>query len=253
MTKGKVYMFGDSHTAGHELGPKRIDYKAFMKARGYNSVQEAWEQLSNEDYMNKIGREWFEKINNLCTPLESWAGKIAQKLDMSFINFAYPGASFDYQLNLLIEQEKIDWNKDLVLFGAPMSDRYMIKPGLSLQSMQIRHMLANVRKHQMKLLSQVLPSDETMLLLYYGLVSYIKIKYPKVILCEMRAPTENVDNKIFRIEDQFYVDKSLDSFAEKFADRFYPGKHYREHIHEKYADYVIEKLTNDENYSNIKT
>ena len=254
MSKSKVYIFGCSHAAGHELGPKRLDYKAFMKARGFDSVEQAISKLSFAEYDKEIARPWYKRINNMCTPLKSWAGQIAQKLDIPIVNFAFPGSAFDFQVNLLMEQiDNIDWSKDLVLFGTPISHRYSIKPGLTLESIQINHLLANVKFHQTKFLSQILPSDETMLLHHYGLVTYVKQKYPKVVLCEMCAPGENVKNKSFRIEDQFYVEESLAVFAKKFEDRFYPGKHYREHIHEKYAEYVLEKLTKDETYSSIVT
>ena len=176
------------------------------------------------------------------------------KLDMPIVNFALPGSAFDFQINLLMEQiDNIDWNRDLVLFGTPISHRYSIKPGLSLQSVQLNHLIANVKSNQINFLSQMLPSDETMLLLHYGLATYLKHRYPKVVLCEMCAPSENVENKTFRIENQFYVEENLAEFAEKFEDCFYPGKHYREHIHEKYAEYVLEKLTKDEKYSTIVT
>jgi len=252
MPKGKIYMFGCSHTAGHELGPKNTNPKAFLRARGFDSVEQALLQLSFKEYDIQIAKPWYKQINNIITPLQSWAGQIAQKLNMPIVNFAMPGNSFDFQINLLMEQiNNIDWNKDLVLFGTPISHRYTIKPGLSLVSVQLNHLYANAKKSQINLLSQVLPSDETMLLHHYGLVTYIKQRYPKVVLCEMCAPGENVENKIFRIDDQFYVEESLADFAKKFDDCFYPGKHYKEHIHTKYADYVLQKLTKDKKYSNI--
>lgn len=254
MSKGKVYIFGCSHAAGHELGPKRTDYKAFMRARGFDNVAQAKSELSFKEYDSKISRPWYKRINSVCTPLLSWAGQIAQKLDMSFINFAIPGCSADFQINLLMEEvDKIDWSKDLVLFGNPISHRYTIKPGLSLQYVQLNHLYANVQPHQVKFLSQVVPSDETMLLHYYGLVTYLKQKYPKVVNCEMCIPGENVKDRTFRVDNQFYVEESLADFAKKFDDAFYPGLHYREHIHEKYAEYVLEKLTKDKTYSNIVT
>jgi len=253
MRKGKVYIFGCSHAAGHELGPKRLNYQKFMKARGFDSVIQAMDELSFSEYHKRIARPWYKKINNICTPLQSWAGQIAQKLDMPIVNFAQPGSAFDFQINLLMEQiDNIDWNLDLVLFGTPVSHRYTIKPRTKLQSLQLNH-FANMKDRQLTLFLQVLPSDETMLLLHYGLVTYLKHRYPKVVLCEMCAPDENVQNKTFRIENQFYVEESFASFGNKFEDSLYPGKHYREHIHEKYAEYVLEKLTNDEKYSTIVT
>ena len=252
MRKGKVYIFGCSHAAGHELGHKR-NYKAFMEARGFDSVRQAIDELSFSEYDKRIARPWYKKINNICTPQQSWAGQIAQKLDMPIVNFALPGSAFDFQINLLMEQiDNIDWNRDLVLFGTPISHRYTIKTGTSLKSIQLNH-FANINARQINLFLQVLPSDVTMLLLHYGLATYLKHRYPKVVLCEMCVPNENVENKTFRIENQFYVEESFASFANQFEDCFYPGKHYREHIHEKYAEYVLEKLTNDEKYSTIVT
>lgn len=253
MSNGKVYIFGCSHSAGHELGHKR-NYKAFMEARGFDSVEQAINKLSFSEYDRKISRPWYKRINNICTPSKSWAGQIAQKLDMQIVNFAVPGSAFDFQITLLMEQiDNIDWNKDLVLFGTPVSHRYSVKPGVSLQSVQLNYLYNGIPPINIRSLAQILPSDETMLLHHYGLLTYLKQRYPKVVICEMTAPHENVENKIFRIEDQFYVEESLGDFSNRFEDCLYPGKHYQEHIHEKYAEYVLEKLTNDEKYSTIVT
>jgi hypothetical protein len=243
----KVYMFGCSHVAGHELGKKSVDYKKFMRARGFTDTTEAQDSLSSKEYEDKIMIPWLKQIKNKQTPLCSWAGQIAQKLNKNFVNYAEIGSSFDYQSYKLLEiADDIDWDKDLVLFGIPVPNRYMTYNEGCLKATQVSH-IYNSHPRLYNILLRSLPSDETLMLFHYSLVTYLKTKFPKVILCEMYPNKKN----IFHIDNIFYVQQSLHDFSLQFRDRFYPARHYKEHVHEKYAEYVLEKLTKDKTYSNI--
>lgn len=251
MSNGLVYMFGDSHTAGHELGLKSINADEYLKEKGFNTQKEAFLKLSDTDYNNLIQQPWLNKIGNFYTPLLSWAGQIASKLNKQFVNFAVSGSSIDEQTYKLLQNEnKIDWEKDLVLFGVPTGGRYMVDKNNKLTTAQLTSLNAHSLSKQ-KLILKYIPSNESLLIYHYGCLTYIKHRFPKVIICEMRGYIENIPDIEVKVNDIFYVSNSLKQFSKSFEDRKYPGKHYKEEIHRKYADYVLEKLTSDERYSKI--
>ena len=258
MSKGKVYLFGCSHTAGHELGPKKVDDKKFLKARGWQFASDAQRKLSPSQFEKQIVLPWYKQINNVITPQWSWAGRIADKINKSIIVYAAPGQSLVEQVYHLLQVEnKINWDKDLVCFGVPPDGRIMVNRRGRFESIQINNLLPFSDKKSQQQVLDTIPSEESMLLYHYGLISYIKKRWPYVILIETTNPNEIIDSKIVKLNNLFYVEKGLKEFATMFIDKHsdedikYPGGHFKEHIHDKYSNYVLEKLTKDENYSKI--
>src|SRR6056300_1253380 len=98
----KLWSYGDSHAAGHELGTKYThDLGAsWFASEGWHSNDTSTtvrnvcrNRLGVEKYNKTIKQKWYKHINNKCTPSLSYAGILADRLGIELINRAEPGSS----------------------------------------------------------------------------------------------------------------------------------------------------------------
>jgi len=244
----KVWAFGDSDTAGHELGSKKINFRNFLKARNFNTAYEAQKSLSDKQYEDFVS-QWLKQIDNIQTPELSYAGQVASLLGRNLISNAVTGASVDEQiLRLSQTEDKIDWKNDLVIFGVPRPYRWMTHTGECVQASRV------LRKSKtQKLWMEVGMSNIALNIYYASAHTYIKQRWPQVLLIRMHSVLIDPAINLKKMQDCFFSKVSLAEFANDNygQDCTYPGGHFREFVHESYASLLLDMLTKDKKYSKI--
>lgn len=234
----KLWAFGDSMTAGHELGTGYTQeyIEAWLEATaGTPHIDIARQTLGGEQYHLRVSRPWYKHIKESCAPDLAWAGIIARRLGYQLEPHAVPGAGLDWCLDRLERHYKdIDWDNDLVVIGVPPLKRWkMINNGNASWN--------RVRVRDPKLLIR----HKSLINFNISLLYTIKSLFPKTVIVDMglnnslkdfheTSPLINLD--IIPIIN----DIALDVFADNEINSRYPGHHPKEFVHEQFVDYLLE-------------
>jgi hypothetical protein len=240
----KLWSYGDSHAAGHELGYVTDRGLKWLKENyDYNSRLEAKTHLKNR-YTDVVRNHWYNyltenfpprKIRN-CDPSLSYAGKIANHYNAELVNRAVPGASNDMiAYRMLDDMQK--WNhEDLILSSVVTPYRFMPEHDMSKTNYQL-HWL-DIKKQRNFL--EIGPSYTSFKLWNQGLLHLIKSLHSNVKMIatvELDIEVNNVNTST----DLFSLNLSMSQFAaNNFSeDMRYLGGHFDEKVHEAFAEYII--------------
>jgi hypothetical protein len=234
---GKLWTFGDSHTAGHELGTglSVSDINCWVRSISkFDSHHEAQRVLSNDDYISNIMIPWHHYTNQKYSPELSYAGLLASENNLQLVNCAVLNASMDQIFRIFNSTvDKINFDEDEVLLAPTFYGRWTTQ-----EDMQFNvHFLneSNILSYM-----QLAPCDSTQVLYYYSMIFYMQTTYPKIKI--VKIYDDQPDYEIYK-SIKFVNDVSMFSY---FRDTIhietqYPAFHFNEAAHEYFATYVNEK------------
>ena len=231
----KLYAFGDSNTAGHELGLDKKFIDNFYKKSGYSSAEEIhklpikkrtrviykWHGIIQQEY----------GVSSYHTPSLAYVGRLADFIGYDLVCHAFPGDSIHKQILLLHEETNIDWDNDIVVFGVPPRPRWLTNNEKDATMENVGEKIAKVLYHHG-------PGDKAERLNFIGTLCYLRQTFPKIIL--VRQYDDNAYEE-FPVSNIFVNDKSLENIGER---NIHPAGHFVEEVHEKFASYL--KLCIDE-------
>mgnify|MGYP003648119090 CR=1 FL=1 len=235
MSKIKLWSYGDSHAAGHELG---TDYsedvgKSWIRSIGYKDRSDARNQLGVDKYNKLVKQKWYQAINHLCTPSLSYAGQLATLLDYELINRATPGSS--NSLNILkMYQDLSKWsNDDVILFSVVTPFRFI--PGNDINN--TNHQVHWLPKKIANVLWNDGPHEVCFRLQTHGYLHMAKNLHKNVYTLQ----TVPDDISVEGITPAFDIQLSFTEFVKNNYDiesLRYPGGHLHEDVHITYAEYI---------------
>lgn len=247
----KLYAFGDSNIAGHELG-HNISEKGiqdFFKKFKVSSLIEAKQKYSDDYYYSNIQPAWYKYCKNSIRPDLSFAATLAKKLNLEHVNYAEPGASNIGQSLKFIEiADIIDWDNDIVLFGVANQWRWNSNDGC--KSYQV------ISKSEQKTMTKIGMGFDSYSITHASVLTYLKVYYPKIQFVKMDDDlafyNELRIGKILPFDMSLFV--NTDAFKKKYGlENMNPGMHPNQHAHNMFADYLLKLLTtHQKNVSIIK-
>ena len=234
---GKIWTFGDSHTAGDELGTGLLidDMNRWVKSISkFNSVSEAKNMLSETDYISTIMMPWFHYIEEKYSPELSYAGILAKNKKLNLINHAVRGASMDQIFKIFYSKVgEINFDEDVVIVAPTYFGRWITQQNkkFNFHFLDEKSMLSYM---------QLAPCDSTQILYYYSIIFYMQTTYPKIKI--VKIYDDQPDYEIYK-SIKFVNDISMFSY---FRDTIHdqtrnPGLHFNEAAHMDFATYINEK------------
>jgi len=223
----KVWAYGDSHTAGSELGCT-VDHKAWLK----NNHADKWNQylIDTKQYSTLIGDS-----NIACSPELSWAGRLAKKLNAEYICRALPGWSNDGCLKLMLEDRNKWKNNDLILWGITTPVRFR-PAGKHLSN----HQPARWPTKVAKIWFDYGPHEESTRLYNQGMMLFFKRLHKNTMCVRMNNDDISVDNVYF--DDVLQTKTSLLDWQQKGNYSVLPNTHYSRECHNDYAEMIYNTL-----------
>ena len=234
MLSRKLWAFGCSHVEGYELGTKYKDtYKHWLYDNfKITSRNEGEKKFGWEKYVKVVEKPWFKLIGNISNPSLSFTGLIAKTLNCDLINLGKNGTGIDRSFyNIIVNEKNIDWNNDIVILGANSWPRWMIDVNNSSLDVIARNMSD-------KKIINYFPCIESHIITYFSILAAIKKFFPKVIIVGIHI---NINIESLEKFIKFDVQKLMYDFVIGEDDR-YPGGHFTESVHNRFANYIIEEM-----------
>jgi hypothetical protein len=241
----RLWSYGDSHAAGHELGVVDDLGRAWLKEHtGYDHRLSARENLGDR-YNDYVKNKWYDYVESIlvdasptqCSPHLSYAGKYAEKLNVEFINRAVPGAGNDMILRRMFHDIAL-WNEDdYILVTHVDYDRYMPQHDTS----KLNYKSYNLPFKVQDTFEQYGPSEISFKLWNQGIVSLMKSLHPNTKLISS-VPTDMTVDDVNTIDKLRALPMSFTEFVQSkwdAEDMRYPGGHFHEECHEKFAEYLF--------------
>jgi hypothetical protein len=230
----KLYSYGDSHAAGHELGTAPDLGKAWLKENFGTSSRY---DIDEKTYNTKVRPAWEKFIRGrTCNPQLSYSGQLAKILDIELVDRAIPGSSNDWSAMRLLEDLPNIKADDLVLFSVCTPERFLSGQGTDVTRTQIQWQPEKIQR----VLYQYGPSDKSFNLWTQAIVHMIK----NISNCLVIKTTDNS----LDVNGHDTTDIKLESFTQ-FAlrtagheDIRYPVGHIHEDYHKMYAEYLCLRM-----------
>lgn len=225
----KLFAFGDSHIAGHELGIDKKIIDDFYKKSGYSSAAKIKKLPIKKQ--TQVIYKWYAIMEQVCgansyhTPSLAYAGKLADAIGYELVCRAFPGNSIHKQILLLHEENSIDWDNDIVMFGIPPRQRWLTNN----EKDATPH---NIGEKNAKILYNHGPGDKAEKLNFLGTLCYLRQKFPKIILVRQY---DDIAFEQFPINNIFVNNISLQNMA---GMNMNPAGHFVEEEHKKFASYL---------------
>lgn len=233
---GKLWAFGDSYTAGAELGTRLTENQVrqwLFDTTGMKdiySIKAAW---GNEKYIKQCQRKWYEFINHRHDKSFTYAGIIAKEKNLEHINCAVSGSSIQFfYAEFKKHVDKIDWDNDIVILGTPPALRWMSRMGA--------HYAYHSFKRYNPRISKILPSQEMISTTNLLLLQHLQLQYPKLIVLDLGM--NDVLDKDIRSIVVYNNKERIDDIADSLPFGRYPGYHPTEEAHVIFADYLLKEV-----------
>lgn len=236
--KPKLWSFGCSHAAGDELGLSMSyeEVELWVKnITGYNTISESLHKLGDNRYYKLVMLPWLQKINYQYNPKLSFAGLLADLLNIELTNYAVSGNSIDNMFEqFLLVEKNINWDKDIVIFSPTSVNRWVNTKGTRVNT--------DIIMDKKKCYFDFAPRFESQVIYYYSILNYIQTHYNKVKFI-----------KIFNDEINYDLHKKINFINNKSMLKLYktdkkmPNLHFGEETHKKFAQYIKECIDNDRN------
>lgn len=229
-----LWAFGDSYTVGHELGTG-ISFKemtSWLQTQvGVSSLDAARALFNGEEYHARVSRPWYKHIDHKISPELSYAGLIASKLSLNYINKAQCSSGVDFSFRKIMEErDNIDWNNDTVIFGVPPFNRWKSH----YDDINYSHNRAITYEK-----STVIPNLDSLYSWNISLVHTLQSMFPsiKIINLGMNLKTHSLESII-----KYNNDITINDMVDEHIFGRYPGFHPTEVVHEQFADYLIKEV-----------
>lgn len=252
----KLWNYGDSHAAGHELGTV---YSDDLGERWFNSI--GWysndpgttvrnvcrNKLGVEKYIKKIRTQWYKHINSQCTPELSYAGLLAKRLGAELINRAEPGSSNSLNIYKMYQDFNQYQPDDIILFSVVTPLRYIPANDITATNHQIHWLPA----HQAEVLWDEGPHEVCFRLQTHGYIQLAKSLHSRCYTLK----TVNDDMAVLEKDIELDIPLSFYQLTEQHVDHLengidhyrYPGGHLHESLHQAYAEYLYEQIHSNKN------
>ena len=239
----RVWAYGDSHTAGAELGYSEKSLTRFQP--GGKHFGKNW----NKHLIDR--GEYTQLISGAiaCAPENSWAGQLAQLLGAEYICKAIPGWSNDGCIRIMLEDMPNWKDDDIILWGVATPWRYTpagdrIHAG--------NHQLARMPKGVRRTLIEYGPHDITLLLWTQGLMHLAKSLHKNMKMVLMSSPSLTV-NEYNATKDLCVIDIPFGTFQSHDIGTYFgnptgkrytvlPETHYDRACHRDYAQLIYNTL-----------
>lgn len=243
----RLWSYGDSHAAGHELGAVTdLGHSWIKENSGFEDRTMARDLLGTYKYQELVRERWYDYLFEImpdanpdaCTPELSFAGQYAKLRDVEFINRAMPGSSNDSIVRrMLQDMDKWDVN-DIVMVCHVDESRYMPQHNLDASNYKTHNLPTKVQR----VMLDNGPSDMSYLLWNQGLVALMKCIRPNAIVVYSTGNSLAVED-VDLTERLRSVPLSFTDFVKTKWDAEemrYPGGHFDEICHQEYAKYIKE-------------
>ena len=228
----KLWAFGDSHIAGSGLAnynhDQIIDW--IKKYTGYPTYHKYNESTN---FNEKLTEELLTKWNKKCKrtyPENSYAGRIAKKLNYKLVCKAKAGSGIDFSFKEINENKKeINWKKDIVFLNLPPVYRYY-----SNNNKCIQYALIDKKTYLRS------PSLKTIEDMYLCMYHYIRKEYPLVKIIQITKESLFNDNlqNICESDNSIYIDDQKHLFDNPYT----PCGHWINELHETFSNSLIKDL-----------
>lgn len=232
----KLWSYGDSHAAGHELG---TDYADDLGARWYQKLgykdRNHARSIGVFKYNKKVKSKWYKEINDLCTPELSYAGKLASLLSCEFVSRAEPGSS--NSLNILkMYQDSKQWHSDdIILFSVVTPLRYIPANNILATNHQVHWLPEDIAK----ILWKDGPHDVCFRLQTHGYMHMVRNLHKNVCILQTVPDDISVEDITPKFDINFSFTEFISQYYKVSVDTFrYPGGHLHEDCHASFAEYI---------------
>lgn len=230
---GTLWAFGDSYTVGHELGTG-VSFKemtSWLQAQvGVSSLDAARTLFRGDEYHARVVKLWYNHIDHKVSPHLSYAGQIASKLSLDYINKAECATGVDFSFHKIMEEkDNIDWNNDTVIFGVPPFNRWKSQH----QDVSCSH------KRLINEKTLAVPNINSLYCWNISLVHTLQSMFPsiKIINLGTNLKTHSLESII-----KYNNDVTINDMVDEHMFGRYPGFHPTEVVHEQFADYLIKEV-----------
>lgn len=227
----KLWAYGDSHTAGAELGYK-VNPQEFRKNGKYAGKN--WNH-----YLIKHN-EYAEIISGIaCSPEHSWAGQLANFLNVDdYICRARPGWSNDGSIKQMLD-DKTKWSKnDVIVWGVATPWRYT---PASKTLRADNHQPARFPDKQARVFVEYGPHNDTFKLWTQGLMNLAKTLHPNLYM--IQASRDDLTVKDYNLAKPMCItDVSLGDYQMQGKYTVLPDTHYDRPCHKDYAEMIYNIL-----------
>lgn len=248
----KIWSYGDSHAAGHELG---TEYSDDLGERWYNS--QGWysddpsttvrnvcrNRLGIDKYNKTIKQKWYKHIKSQCMPELSYAGILADRLGADLISRAEPGSSNSLSIYKMYQDCSKYQPEDIVLFSVVTPLRFIPANDITATNHQI-HWLP---EHQAEVLWDVGPHEVCFRLQTHGYIQLAKSLHPRCYTLKTVNDDMSVLEKDIKLDIplSFYqlVEQHVNDPENGIDPYRYPGGHLHEDLHVVYGEYLTNELS----------
>jgi len=247
----KLWSYGDSHAAGHELGnwwSESCGREWLRQHHGFVDRENAIRVIGQDRYRQVVKEEWYAHLDGSTGryhPAMSYAGELAQLLDYELVNYAKSGNSNSHSMQQITDHSW-QWHRDdIVLFSVVTFHRYISASDPEKRNHQ-RHWLDPDAADIMMTHG---PHDDCFKLQTLAYIKMVESMHPNVITLQ----TVSEDITVGRIGPQFLIRDSFTDFVENNLDKWdtgflysqsedlrYPGGHFHEDCHKEYAKHIYE-------------
>lgn len=240
----RIWSYGDSHAAGAELGTvhQKDLAESFLNSLGFFSDKKdtarriARRKLGVEKYNKLVKEKWYETINHVCDSKLSYAGEFAKLAGCELVDRAKSGSS--NSLNIYKVYQDLDKyaKDDLILFSVVTPLRFIPASDIEKTNHQVHWLPDNIAK----VLWEYGPHDVCFRLQTHGYIQILKNLPQKIIILR----TVDEDISVNGITPSFDLDLSftghVGTYSNNVDDLRYPGGHFHESCHVKFAEYIYE-------------
>jgi hypothetical protein len=233
----KLWSYGDSHAAGHELG--------VLENLGKDWLHKTFNVESRDQYIKTYGQKAYKTIlyplisstvyndGKHMNPSLSYAGQLANKLGCDLISRAIPGGSNDLSVSKFFDDLVRIQNDDVVLFSLTSVHRFFSENGDTSKLSEHEYMIEHG------------PSEETWRLWAQGLIALVNNHpYNRGRIIFVNTANHILDVNSISITEKMNNVVSLPfiEFTNDYGSNTrYPLGHIAEHIHSDYADFIYQE------------
>jgi hypothetical protein len=234
----KLWAYGDSHTAGAELGYSKATLNKFRAIeKRYKHSNTTW----NEMLIEKNEYSILLHPNIACSPEYSWAGQLANLLQADeYICRARPGWSNDGAVQFMLEDKDKWQDDDIIIWGVATPWRYTpASEDLHVDN----HQPARFPKKVARVFMEYGPSDDTSRLWTQGLMHLAKTLHPNMYMVQMSKDDLTV-NSYNTSESCCITDIGLGHMMSSGQGKYttLPDTHYDRNCHKDYAEMIYKLL-----------
>lgn len=248
----KVWSYGDSHAAGHELGnwwSSSVGRDWIQNEYGLPNRERLQRSLGPDKYRNVVKEIWYEHLEDTtgrCRPEFSYAGELARLMLYDLVDRAAPGNSNSQSIDAMY-QDYLQWKRDdIVLFSVVTSRRFMPAS----DRYKRNHQAHWLEPDDADTMMQHGPHDIDYKLQTQAYIKLAESMHPNMITLQTTDEDLSHHNigPLFTIRDNFttWIYENWDEHFRHLGggpeDGRYPGGHFHEDCHALYAKHIYETL-----------